>query len=97
MTGLPEEEKAVLRASVLSLQGELHVISQGILEARNKVSKLYSHVEIQQRLPAPAILQEQLNDITHELDATYDKMLALQEHASKARQVVDAIMKGVFD
>jgi hypothetical protein len=95
--GLPEEEKAVLTDSVLNLQGGLYNLYKLINGVGLKVYKLHRYVKIQQRLPAPGELHEQLNDIIHALDIVQENRRDLDEYAVKARGIVDAIYKGVFD
>jgi hypothetical protein len=94
---LPEEEKAVLSDSILNLEGGLHVLYKSIVDTQKKVGELYTFVDKQQRLPGPAQLQKQLDEIRYGLESIEDSRAFLRDYAQKAQGVVDAIQKGVFD
>jgi hypothetical protein len=94
---LPEEEKAVLSDSLANIEGGLSILYQRIVETQDKVTDLYSFVDKQQRIPGPAQLQKQLDEIRYALESIEDSRAFLRDYAQKARGVVDAIQKGVFD
>ena len=66
---IPEEEKAVLQNGVDNAAGELYLASTRLNETVNKVADLYTFIEKQQRLPAPAELQKRPDDIKSTIDA----------------------------
>jgi hypothetical protein len=93
---IPEEEKAVLSTGVNNAFGELHLVSTRLDEITDKVIDLYTFVEKQQRLPAPAELQKHLDDIKSTIDAAKDNLAETERHLGKAHDVVEDIIKGAI-
>ena len=66
-------------------------------ETQRKVTELCVFVDKQQRLPGPALLQKQLDDIRYALEVIEDNRAFLKDYVQKARGTLDTIQKGIFD